>query len=57
MRLAHEHPLDGIQVGKKRRGPLAQPQGIRTRLAEIITGIVFKDGVAVPKKGRQEIAA
>ncbi|MDA8364292.1 MAG: IS256 family transposase [Gammaproteobacteria bacterium] len=27
------------------------------RLHEVITGVVFKDGVAVPKKGRQEIAA
>ena len=27
------------------------------RLAEIITGVVFQDGVAVSKKGRLEIAA
>ena len=26
-------------------------------LAEVITGVVFKDEVAVPKRGRQEIAA
>ena len=27
------------------------------RIAQVITGVVFQDGVAVPKKGRQEIAA
>ena len=27
------------------------------RLHEVITGVMFKDGVAVPKKGRREIAA
>lgn len=27
------------------------------RIAQVITGVVFKDGVVVPKKGRQEIAA
>ena len=27
------------------------------RLHEVITGVVFQDGVAVPKKGRQKIAA
>ena len=27
------------------------------RIAQVITGVVFKDGVAVPKQGCQEIAA
>ncbi len=45
--------------GERQTGALAFydfPAEYRVHL-EVITGVVFQDGVAVPKKVRQEIAA